>query len=206
MATMDLPLPEVTVENFDRAWMQFGLVAKAIIWGDNKQLAILPTLLRGKLIDYFMELRDEDKTDLPTLKAALSKRAGLTKDSLESARLFEDQNQGHTEKVSDYSSGLMRLFRQAYPDVDKKSPILLQCFVMGLQPITRQQLLLKGKPADLDTAIENAKQIAYALNFQKQESEVNAVQIREIESIGDDNAEGRTTHIYLQAKVWSRRN
>ena len=100
----------------------------------------------------------------------------------------------------------MRLFRQAYPDVDKKSPILLQCFVMGLQPITRQQLLLKGKPADLDTAIENAKQIAYALNFQKQESEVNAVQIREIESIGDDNAEGRTTHIYLQAKVWSRRN
>ena len=55
--------------------MQFGLVVKAIIWGDNKQLAILPTLLRGKLIDYFMELRDEDKTDLPTLKAALSKRA-----------------------------------------------------------------------------------------------------------------------------------
>ena len=194
MATMDLPLPEVTVENFDRAWTQFGLVAKAKIWGDNKQLAILPTLLRGKLIDYFMELRDEDKTDLPTLKAALSKRAGLTKDSLESARLFEDL------------IILMRLFRQAYPDVDKKSPILLQCFVMGLQPITRQQLLLKGKPADLDTAIENAKQIAYALKFQKQESEVNAVQIREIESIGDDNAEGRTTHIYLQAKVWSRRN
>ena len=152
---MDLPLPEVTVEHFDRAWTQFGLVAKAKTWGDDKQLAILPTLLRGKLIDYFMELRDEDKTDLPTLKAALSKRAGLTKDSLESARLFEDRNQGHTEKVSDYYSGLMRLFRQAYPDVDKKSPIL-QRFVMGLQPITRQQLLLKGKPADLDTAIENA--------------------------------------------------
>lgn len=39
--------------------------------------------------------------------------------------------------------------------------------------------MLKGKPANLDTATENAKQIEYALNFQKQESEVNAVEIHD---------------------------
>ena len=51
--SMDIPLPELTVENFKRAWTRFELVAKAKEWNAAKQLIVLPTLLRGKLVDYY---------------------------------------------------------------------------------------------------------------------------------------------------------
>ena len=40
-----LTLPEITVEEFPRAWTQFKLVFGANEWKDEKQASILPTLL-----------------------------------------------------------------------------------------------------------------------------------------------------------------
>ena len=37
----------------------------------NKQLAVIPTMLRGRLIDYYVELDHATKDDLKLLKAAL---------------------------------------------------------------------------------------------------------------------------------------
>ena len=54
MAQMELQLPELTAENFHRAWTRFELVAVAKEWNEAKQLAIVPTLLRGKLIEILM--------------------------------------------------------------------------------------------------------------------------------------------------------
>lgn len=61
---LDLPLPEITTEEFSRAWTRFELVYAAKEWNTAKQLSILPTLLRGKLVDYFVELDTTTKADL----------------------------------------------------------------------------------------------------------------------------------------------
>ena len=70
MATpLDLPLPEITVDGFHRAWTRFELVAKAKDWNDAQQKLVLPTLLRGKLVDYYTEADEETRDDLGRLKS-----------------------------------------------------------------------------------------------------------------------------------------
>ena len=88
MAQMELQLPELTAENFQRAWTQFELVAVAKEWNKAKQLAIVPTLLRGKLIDFYTEFDDATKRDLSRLKQTLQEKAGLKKDPLMASRNF----------------------------------------------------------------------------------------------------------------------
>ena len=74
--SFEIPLPEVTAENFKRAWTRFELVAKAKEWETVKQLTVLPTLLRGKLVEKYVDFDDETKGDLEKLKAALEKASG----------------------------------------------------------------------------------------------------------------------------------
>ena len=62
MATpLDLPLPEVTVKEFHRAWTRFELVAKAKEWDEARQKLVLPTLLCGKLVEYYTEADEETR-------------------------------------------------------------------------------------------------------------------------------------------------
>ena len=69
---LDIPLPEVTAESFKRAWTRFELVAKAKEWEAAKQLqTVLPTLLRGKLVEKNVDFDDETKGNIDKLKAAL---------------------------------------------------------------------------------------------------------------------------------------
>ena len=56
---MDLPLSEITIGNVHWAWMRFELVAKAKEWNVARQKLILPTLLRGKLVDYYTKADEE---------------------------------------------------------------------------------------------------------------------------------------------------
>ena len=67
-------------------------------WDANKQLTVIPTLLSGKLIGYYMELNDGIKTDLTLLKAALQEKAGKKEDPLMASRRFNQCNQGKTRK------------------------------------------------------------------------------------------------------------
>jgi len=96
---LDLPLPEITAENFSRAWTRFGFVAKAKEWDETKQLAVLPTLLRGKLLDHFVELDAEVKMDLKKLHAALLRTTGHAEDPLSAAKAFVGRDQQPDEKV-----------------------------------------------------------------------------------------------------------
>ena len=135
---MDLQLPELTIDDFHRAWTciasHFELVAAAKEWSEAKRLTIVPTLLRGKLIDYYTKFDDATKTNLVTLKKALQEKAGLMKDPLMASRSFNQRNQSPNEKVDEYASELKRLFKQAYPDEDMASTVLLQKFLTGLLP------------------------------------------------------------------------
>ena len=56
---MDILLPEITavnLENFNRRWTRFFLVAAAKEWNTDKQLLVIPTLLHGKLLEYYIIL------------------------------------------------------------------------------------------------------------------------------------------------------
>ena len=61
---LNLPLPELTNENFSHGWTRFKLVTKAKEWNEAKQLVILSTLLREKLLDHCVDFDGETKADL----------------------------------------------------------------------------------------------------------------------------------------------
>ena len=77
MAQFDVPLPEITKEDFERAWLRFEYIAAAKRWDEAKQLSVLPTLLRGPLIDFYVSLTAAQKADVKTLRDALAAKAGI---------------------------------------------------------------------------------------------------------------------------------
>ena len=73
---------------FSLAWTRFELVSTAKEWNTEKQVMILPTLLSGKLVDYYVELDEAIKASMKLLKTALMTRAGLVKDPLTAGKIF----------------------------------------------------------------------------------------------------------------------
>lgn len=166
MAQMDLPLPEITKDDFLRAWTRFELVAAAKEWNVRKKATVLPTLLRGKLVDFYIELSEETRADLAELKKALMNKAGLLKDPLMAGKEFIARIQRDGETVDSFAENLKLLFKQAYPSEEPTSSILLQRFLTGLRPSLSRQLLFRGKPSSLEQAIKDAGEIEYALSFE----------------------------------------
>ena len=76
MAHDSIVLPEVSVENFEHAWKRFRLAATAKQWQEEKQL---PTLLRGNLVDYYMDLSEEEKKSLEGLNKHSKGKLGSRK-------------------------------------------------------------------------------------------------------------------------------
>ena len=185
MAKFDVTLPEISVETFEHAWLRFELAATAKEWQEDKQLRTLPTLLRGKLVEYFVELSSEEKSSLEGVKAALTKRAGLKKDPLVAAKHFSSREQGEKESVRDYATQLRKAFAEAYPKEDTVSAVLLQKFMTGLRASITRQMLLKGRPSTMEQAIEEAVVIEEALKFGGEVSEVNVNAIQKKEDSGE---------------------
>ena len=98
----DLPLPEITVEDFQRSWIRFELVSEAKEWDEAKRKLILPSLLQGKLVDIYVSLDDTTRGNLEQLKKALMKQAGLVRDPLTAGQLFMSMHQLPGEKVRDF--------------------------------------------------------------------------------------------------------
>ena len=163
----DLPLPDITPDNFRRAWLRFELVAKAKQWSE---LGIIPTLLRDKLLDIYDELPDTKKSGLKELKEALEKAKGAARDLLAAGKQFSERNQGSHEKVADYATSLKKIFKEAYPKESGMSTVLSQKFLAGLKPSIRKQVLLKGRPSTLDEAVKTASDIEFALDFGDEET------------------------------------
>ena len=179
MATqLDLPLPEITVEDFKRAWTRFELVAEAKNWNEDKRKVIVPTLLRGKLVDIYINIDEETRGNLQNLKKELMRQAGLVRDPLTAGQSFMSRRQGPSESVSDFAADLKKLFVESYPDEQTTSAILLQRFLTGLLPNISRQLLLKGKPTSLEAAVVDARDIEFAFAFeppQDEQQDINVV-------------------------------
>ena len=176
MATsLDLPLPELVAEDFQRGWTRFEFVAAAKEWNANKQLTVIPTLLRGKLIDYYVELEDATKNDLALLKVALLDKSGKKEDPLVASRCFNQRNQSQDEKVTDFAAVLKKLYKSAYPGESMTSTVLLQRFLTGLRPEIGRQLLLRNRPTNFADALKDAIDIEYALQFDSSDDTINAI-------------------------------
>jgi len=80
--SLDLPLPEITVANFQRSWTRFELVAATKEWNEAKQKLIISTLLHGKLVDSYVTLSETACGNLGTIKKALMESVGITRDPL----------------------------------------------------------------------------------------------------------------------------
>ena len=106
------------------------------------------------------------------MKEALQKRAGTKEDP---PIHIKERNQSSDEKVSDFASALKKLFKSAYPEETTTSAVLLQHFLAGLRPEISCQLLLKKKPSDFATALKDAVDIEYALEFNTSGDGVNTL-------------------------------
>ena len=167
-----LTLPEISaesIEDYERSRTCYELIAAANKWETGKVLAVLPALLRGKLLDFYTALEDSEKGDLITLKLALAERAGLTKSPFTAAKLFGERRQEARESIRDLDLALRKLFAQAYPGVDANtSAVLLGRFITGLHPKITRQILLAGTPDKLDNTVQHAIRIERALTIEEQ--------------------------------------
>ena len=90
----------------------------------------MPTLLRGKLVNYYVDLDAATKADLNLLRMALMKKVGLIQDPLTAGKLAISCCKWSGRKAADFADHLRKLFKQAYPDKDLTSGIPLQCFLI----------------------------------------------------------------------------
>ena len=182
---LGIPLPEITCEDFQAGWIRFELVAAAKEWTPEKQALILPTLLRGKLVECYVDLDTETKKDAKSVKDELVKRLRLCRDPLEAGRLFMARSQLEHEKVTEYAMFLKKLFQQAYSEESCTSGILLQRFVMGLKTPIGKQLLLRGKLGTLENTIDAAREIECVLELGAKPVEAKVGVVDELQNNGD---------------------
>ena len=174
---VELPLPELTdangEEGFLHAWTRFELIAAAKEWDEEKQLKVLPTMLvrrsytmlRGKLLDTYMDLTGAEKANLDDLKAALLERASFRVDPLLVGKTFMECMQGSEEGVEVFSIRLKKLFKQAFTREDASSDVLLQKFLTGLAADISKQLLMQATPTTFEDAVKAAVRVENALSF-----------------------------------------
>ena len=109
-----MPLPEITANDFQRSWTRFELVASAKEWDESKQKLILPTLLRGKLVDVYVQLNETACANLGNVKKALMEGVGIARDPLTAGQEFMSQHQSSGETVRDDAVDIKKLFKEAY--------------------------------------------------------------------------------------------
>ena len=87
--SLDFPLPEITANDFQRSWTRFELVASAKEWDEAKQKLILPILLRGKLVDVYVQLNETARVNLGNVKKALMEGVGIARSVNRGAGVYE---------------------------------------------------------------------------------------------------------------------
>ena len=130
----------------------------------------MPTLLRGKLVECYIELEADTKKAVKCIKEELVKRLRLCREPLEAGKLFMACSQLEKERIAE----LKKLFKQAYPEERSTSGILLQRFVLELNTPISTQLLLRGKQDTFEKAIEAAREIELVLECESKPMELHA--------------------------------
>ena len=98
MAKSSIPLSEICVEDFEHSWTKFHLAIAANKCEKEKEPAVLPALLRDKLVEYYVSLEDNEKDDPVTLRKGLMDRAGISKDPLALAKVFSEAGKAHKKR------------------------------------------------------------------------------------------------------------
>ena len=109
----------------------------------------------GNIIDYYSKFFADVKGNLEELKKALHEWARLIQNPFSASMIFTSWNKKDDEHAADYAIKLTKLFKQAYPEENTTSTVLLQQFVTGLHPSIRCQLLLKKRPENMSQRVKD---------------------------------------------------
>ena len=90
---LDIPLPEITSGEFHQPCTRFEFFASAKEWNNERKKLVLPTLLRRKLVEYYVEADKTTHENLANLKTFLMTKVGLVTDPLMSSQLFMSGSQ-----------------------------------------------------------------------------------------------------------------
>ena len=112
-----------------RSFTRLGLVFQSERLECQQKEGCSPTLLRGKLVEYYVEAHDATRGDLADLKTFLMMKVGLVRDPLTLSQLFMSCSKNPGERILDFAADLKKLFKEAYSTEDYTSTILLQRFL-----------------------------------------------------------------------------
>ena len=88
--SLEIPVPQINSREFRRSWTGFELVATTKEWNATKQLAVVPTLLWGKLINYYLN-HSEAKKRMSRPESSNTGEGGLKSDPLMASKLFNER-------------------------------------------------------------------------------------------------------------------
>ena len=100
-------------------------------------------------------------------------------------KLFAEKNQGTHQTVTEYTTKLSKLFKEAHPSEDVSSTVLLNRFLSGLKPAAGHQVLFKEQPRTLAAAVKIEREVEFAMQFgqgqvQEEISTVCALQTQQL--------------------------
>ena len=147
----DMHDPNYTIDEFEN---QFKIMAQALGWPEERQVAILPLFLTGHAKEVYLSLPAADKVNLETLFHAL-KLATTTEDMNRYAALqLRSRKQAPSETVSSFAADVKRLARVAFKSSggDTSDIMALQAFLNGLLP-SLKKVVLRQSPDSIDEAI-----------------------------------------------------
>lgn len=142
-----------------------------------KQCAVIPiyTLLRNKLLDYYLDLNNNRKGSMGAIMKVLAGRAGLSANWLMGAAKFMNRSQGTPKSINNYLADFKKLFKRAY--------IPYREFRLHgtSTEVSNWAVSLKGRPITLDEAVKSAQKTENALEFDSwnQSVPVHVVQQRD---------------------------
>ena len=145
---MDIPLPEITIEDFHQAWTRFE-------WWLQRR--------NGVKTSSWLSFQLEVGGLLYRLGRRKAFRPGALEITQEESRIDDGPtrrcaevsipSQKPQERVSDFATDLKKLFGLVYPEGAKSSSVLLWRFLTGLHPEISRHVLLKGRPSSLEKAM-----------------------------------------------------
>ena len=163
MATFDVLLLELAVDNFPWAWTKFELVSTAKEWNAAKQTAVLPTLLWGKLVDHYIDLNDTTMADLRLIKDSLDGENKLDARFLDCRKAVYGSLPTHRWKGRRFCSESEEAIQACIPcrqSTDVRDSSTMGCDRIATHPNTTSR-------KRLDAAMEIAQGVEYALNLKQ---------------------------------------
>ena len=172
---LEIPLPEITMEDFERAWTRLDLVAAAEKWDNAKQLAIIPALLHGGVSRLLCGAEWGGLHRHADAKEDVVCKGWAGQGSLVLGKVLQYEEAGPGRESCRFCLWPQEAVQPGLPQWEYP----VTCVVVMLPHWLAKGLSVSSccwKVGQLDQAINEATEVEYALHFSRETAEVHAVQ------------------------------